>query len=164
MRDVEPWGVVTHRGRWYLVGHDRDRGAVRSFRLSRIADDVTPYGPRNAVRKPEGVDLREIVARVTWHSPVTGSAVIWVADGRGRDVRRLATVRESKALAGRSGVVLEVPVRSWDWIARLVTGLGADALVLEPRELRADVMARLRAVSELAVSKAAAAESPEARA
>ncbi|WP_280501578.1 helix-turn-helix transcriptional regulator [Nocardia farcinica] len=171
MRDVEPWGVVTHRGRWYLVGHDRDRGAVRSFRLSRIADDVTPYGPRNAVRKPEGVDLREIVARVTWHSPVTGTAVIWGADGRGRDVRRLGTVRQAEVLAGRSGVVLEVPVRSWDWIARLVTGLGPDALVLEPAQLRADVMARLRAVSELAVSKAsskaaakAAAESPEARA
>lgn len=84
---------------------------------------------------------------------MTGTAIIWVADGRGRDVRRLASVRETRVLAERSGVVLEVPVRSWDWIARLVTGLGPDALVLEPAELRADVMARLRAVSELAASK-----------
>ncbi|WP_280203945.1 helix-turn-helix transcriptional regulator [Nocardia farcinica] len=148
MRDVEPWGVVTHRGRWYLVGHDRDRDAVRSFRLSRIADDVTPYGPRNAVHKPAGVDLRAIVARVTSTSPVTGTATVWVADGRGRDIRRLGTVRESRVVAGRPGVVLEVPVRSRDWIARLVTGLGQDALVLAPADLRADVMARLRAVAE----------------
>ena len=35
-RTVEPWGVVTDRGRWYLVGHDRDRDATRTFRLSRI--------------------------------------------------------------------------------------------------------------------------------
>ncbi|MBV8933727.1 MAG: WYL domain-containing protein, partial [Kutzneria sp.] len=33
-RTVEPWGIVSWRGRWYLVGHDRDRAAVRCFRLS----------------------------------------------------------------------------------------------------------------------------------
>lgn len=37
-RTLEPWGVVTHRGRWYVVGHDRDRDATRTFRLSRISD------------------------------------------------------------------------------------------------------------------------------
>src|ERR1700756_426227 len=42
VRTVEPWGVVTEKGRWYLVGHDRDRGATRTFRLSRIGDEVTP--------------------------------------------------------------------------------------------------------------------------
>ncbi len=48
-RTVEPWGVVTDRGRWYLVGHDRDRDAVRTFRLSRIGAEVTPIGPAGAV-------------------------------------------------------------------------------------------------------------------
>jgi proteasome accessory factor B len=47
------------------VGHDRDRDAVRSFRLSRIGDEVTAYGARNVVRKPAGVDLRSIVDQVT---------------------------------------------------------------------------------------------------
>ena len=28
VRTVEPWGVVTEKGRWYLVGHDRDRDAT----------------------------------------------------------------------------------------------------------------------------------------
>ncbi|EUA59225.1 protein pafB [Mycobacterium intracellulare 1956] len=45
-RTVEPWGVVTEKGRWYLVGHDRDRDATRTFRLSRIGPDVTPIGRR----------------------------------------------------------------------------------------------------------------------
>ena len=40
-RTVEPWGVITERGRWYLVGHDRDRDDTRVFRLSRIGADVT---------------------------------------------------------------------------------------------------------------------------
>src|SRR5690606_31208556 len=35
-RSVEPWRLIASRGGWYLVGHDRDRGAPRVFRLSRI--------------------------------------------------------------------------------------------------------------------------------
>src|ERR1700755_1340327 len=62
-RSVEPWGVVTERGRWYLVGHDRDRDATRTFRLSRIGADVAPFGPAGAVTLPDGVDLRKIVAQ-----------------------------------------------------------------------------------------------------
>ena len=52
-RTVEPWGVVTDRGRWYLVGHDRDRDATRTFRLSRIGADVTAVGPAGAVKPPD---------------------------------------------------------------------------------------------------------------
>ena len=63
MRTVEPWGVVTEKGRWYLVGHDRDRDATRTFRLSRIGGEVTPIGPAGAVTVPEDVDLRKIVAQ-----------------------------------------------------------------------------------------------------
>ncbi|MEV6320048.1 YafY family protein [Nocardia sp. NPDC051787] len=146
MRDVEPWGVVTHHGRWYLVGHDRARNAVRSFRLSRIGDEVTPYGPRNAVRKPEGVDLRAIVDQVTSTAPVSGTATVWVAEGRGREIRRLGEVTGERAIGGRPGSVVELPVRSRDWLARLITGLGPDAVVLAPEALRSDVIARLRSV------------------
>ncbi|RDI67113.1 transcriptional regulator [Nocardia pseudobrasiliensis] len=148
MRDVEPWGVVTHHGRWYLVGHDRARDAVRTFRLSRIGEDVTAYGPENAVHKPEGVDLRKIVAEVTGAAPVTGSATVWVADGRAQDIRRLGAIVEDRTIGGRPGAIVEVPVRSRDWLARLIAGLGPDALVLAPADLRADVIGRLRSVLE----------------
>ncbi|GAA5052828.1 YafY family protein [Nocardia callitridis] len=146
MRDVEPWGVVTRFGRWYLVGHDRDRDAVRTFRLSRIGDDVTAYGPDNAVHKPEGTDLRGIVDAVTGTAPVSGSATVWVAEGRGRELRRIGTVVGAQSIGGRAGTVLELPVRSLNWLARLITGLGPDAVVFTPRELRDDVIERLRSV------------------
>ncbi|MGW5311901.1 helix-turn-helix transcriptional regulator [Nocardia thailandica] len=145
-RDVEPWGVVTRHGRWYLVGHDRDRDDVRTFRLSRIGGEVTPYGPENAVRKPDGVDLGALVERVTGSAPVTGTATVWVAKGRGRELRRIGREIDGRELAGRAGTVVEIPVRSRDWLARLITGLGPDVLVLEPADLRADVVARLRTV------------------
>ncbi len=53
-RTVEPWGVVTHRGRWYLVGHDRDRDDTRTFRLSRIAPGAKPVGPAGEVTGARG--------------------------------------------------------------------------------------------------------------
>ena len=39
-RHVEPWRLIASGGGWYLVGHDRDRGAPRVFRLSRIVGTV----------------------------------------------------------------------------------------------------------------------------
>ena len=87
-RTVEPWGVVTDRGRWYLVGHDRDRDATRTFRLSRIGADVTAIGPAGAVKPPDGVNLREIVHKVIGETPTGTQARVWVADGRATALRR----------------------------------------------------------------------------
>ena len=36
-RDIDPYGVVFHTGRWYVVGHDHLRGSLRTFRIDRIA-------------------------------------------------------------------------------------------------------------------------------
>lgn len=143
-RTVEPWGVVTLHGRWYLVGHDMDRGATRTFRLSRISEPVRAVGPVGAVRKPVDVDLRSIVDSVTGAGAVTGTATVWVAAGRAYELRRLGTVREERELGGREGSVLDIPVRSWDWTARLIAGHGLDALVLAPESLRVAVKDKLR--------------------
>ena len=69
-RTVEPWGVVTARGRWYLVGHDRDRNATRTFRLSRIDAGVQTVGPAGSVNRPDGVDLRAIVEKAIGEAPI----------------------------------------------------------------------------------------------
>lgn len=152
-RSVEPWGVVTHGGRWYLVGHDLSRNAVRTFRLSRIGDDVVAFGEAGAVHKPDTADLAAIVADAAGTGNVAGSADVWVADGRGFEIRRLGAVVEERTLAGRTGSVVRVPVRSWEWIARVITGHGADAIVLTPPELRADVTAKLSATASSEVAR-----------
>jgi proteasome accessory factor B len=147
-RTVEPWGVVTAKGRWYLVGHDRDRDATRTFRLSRIGADVTPVGPTDAVTRPDGVDLRKIVAQVIGEGPTGVLAKVWVADGRATALRRAGTSLGAEELGGRAGDVLEVDIGPRDRLARDIAGYGADAVVLEPQSLRDDVIGRLRAQSE----------------
>ncbi|RZL78913.1 MAG: WYL domain-containing protein, partial [Rhodococcus sp. (in: high G+C Gram-positive bacteria)] len=148
-RTVQPWGVVTFRGRWYLVGHDVDRDDTRTFRLSRIGDDVKAFGSPQSVRKPDGIDLQDIVRRVAGTSSVSGTARVWLQDGRATELRRMGTVVGEQTVGSRTGTVVEVPVRSWDWISRLIAGHGPDAMVLAPAELRADVISTLQTAAEL---------------
>jgi proteasome accessory factor B len=145
VRTVEPWGVVTEKGRWYLVGHDRDRGATRTFRLSRIGGEVTPIGPADAFTRPEDVDLRKIVAAAVGEAPTGVRAQVWVADGRATALRRAGTSLGTRQLAGRDGEVIELDIGTTDRLARDITGYGADAVVLEPSTLREEVLGRLRA-------------------
>ncbi|WP_099021314.1 helix-turn-helix transcriptional regulator [Mycolicibacterium palauense] len=145
VRTVEPWGVVTAKGRWYLVGHDLDRGAVRTFRLSRIGGEVEPVGPPGAVSRPDGVDLRLVVAQVVGEAPSGVRARVWVADGRATALRRAGTSTGPSELGGRRGEVIELDIGYRDRVAREIAGHGADAIVLEPPSLRDDVLARLRA-------------------
>ncbi|MGV0744702.1 helix-turn-helix transcriptional regulator [Mycolicibacterium sp. XJ870] len=144
-RTVEPWGVVTHRGRWYLVGHDRLRNDTRTFRLSRIGTPVTAVGEAGEVRKPEGVDLREIVQRVVAESPTGEQARVWVAHDRATALRRRAAGATPRTLGGRPGEEIAVDIGGYDRLAREIAGYGADAVALEPQSLRDDVLARLHA-------------------
>jgi proteasome accessory factor B len=144
VRTVEPWGVITYRGRWYVVGHDRDRDAVRTFRLSRIGD-AKAVGPAGEVQRPDGVDLRDIVHRAVAEWPPGTPARIWVADGRATALRRQATGTVSRSLAGRGGDELSIDMAMPDRLAREVAAYGADAVVLEPQSLRDNVVDRFRA-------------------
>jgi proteasome accessory factor B len=144
-RTVEPWGVVTDKGRWYLVGHDRDRDATRTFRLSRIGAEVTAIGPHGAVQRPGGVDLREIVDLAVGESPTSGQATVWVADSRATALRRRATVLGPRTVGDRSGEEIQLDIGMIDRLAREIASYGPDAVALEPQSLRDDVLARLRA-------------------
>ncbi|MDD7964537.1 helix-turn-helix transcriptional regulator [Actinomycetospora lemnae] len=138
-RTVEPWGVVSWRGRWYLVGHDRDRDDVRCFRLSRIGDDARAIGPRGAVSRPADVDLVAIVAASAGPPPPTGRARIRLVPGRAEGLRR-----GSRPDPQGDPDVVEIDLGRIDMAARWVAGHGPDAVVLEPPELREAVVGLLR--------------------
>jgi proteasome accessory factor B len=151
-RTVEPWGVVTEKGRWYLVGHDRDRDDTRVFRLSRIGAEVTPIGPAGAITVPGDVDLRRIVSDTVSEvsaASTGGQARVWVADGRATALRRDGRSVAARRLADREGEVIELDIGFTDRLARDIAGYGADAVVLEPQSLREDVLTRLRAQAGL---------------
>lgn len=93
-RRLQPWGVVSWRGRWYVVGHDLDRDATRCFRLSRVVGAVTPVGPENAFAPPEGLDLVEQVAAFDPEPAERRTATVRVRAGAAAGLRRWADAIE----------------------------------------------------------------------
>jgi proteasome accessory factor B len=142
-RTVEPWGVVSWRGRWYLVGHDTGRGAQRVFRLSRVVGDVTLLGEPGSVVPPGGVDLRAAVARMAEDEPLR-TAAVRVRSGAGWELRKRASAVRAD---GEGWDVVEVGFSEPERLADRVAGYGADAVVLSPPEAREAVIRRLTAVA-----------------
>lgn len=142
-RTIEPWGVVSWRGRWYVVGHDRDRNAPRCFRLSRIVGDVKPIGQAGAVHRPDGINLLDFVATTGSEPAHTATARVWVAEGRAAGVRRRSKVVGDREIGGIPGVELELELRFPESAASWLAGFGPDVLVLEPEILRKSVFERL---------------------
>ncbi|HEY5117440.1 MAG TPA: WYL domain-containing protein [Nakamurella sp.] len=132
-RSVQPWGLVSFRGRWYLVGHDDHRGEQRTFRLSRIDGQVRTVGRPGTVRPPAGIDLLAEVAN-TVERPSDRTATVRMRFGRGAGLRRTATGSvEDRDAPGWDRVT--IPLGGlWD-TARRIAEQGPDAVVEEPADL-----------------------------
>ncbi|WP_051198320.1 helix-turn-helix transcriptional regulator [Gordonia shandongensis] len=153
-RSLEPWGVVSHTGRWYVVGHDLDRDATRTFRISRVTDVRADSAP-GAVRVPSDIRLTDIVAEaVAEASEAAGStAQVWVAADRAHGLRRIAETAERHEHLGEAGDLLTIAIRSRSGLKRLVLAAGPDAVVQSPDDLRAEVIADLdRLIAQEAAS------------
>ncbi len=143
-RRLQPWGVVSWRGRWYVVGWDLDREATRSFRLSRVVGRVVPVGQPGAFTPPPDLDLFGYVSR--WAMPVDrpNHATVLLKPGRAAGIRRRAeSVRPSP-----EGDLAELRYSDPDSFARWLVGYGADVVVIGPDEVRKAIVARLRDLVE----------------
>ena len=143
-RRLQPWGIVSYRSRWYVVGHDLDREEKRMFRLSRVVGSIRFVGAAGSFTVPDGTDLRALTSLL---APDTNE--------RTADVR----VRAGRALALRHRAVsiAETDHEGWDRVEvgfgrveALVDELvsyGPDVVVEGPQDVRAAVLARLRAAA-----------------
>lgn len=141
-RTVEPYAVATRRGAWYLVGRDRERDGTRAFRLDRMDSGVTPVGPPDAFERPDALDLdahlrgptEDVEARIAVAPQLAWEAVLRGGEPTGEpDVGGLVVHRFPHADPWRT--------RTW------VVGHADAVLVLDPPELRAEVIAGLEAVA-----------------
>ncbi|MFI9204495.1 helix-turn-helix transcriptional regulator [Streptomyces sp. NPDC053048] len=141
-RRVEPWALECWRGHWYLAGWDRDRQAERVFRLSRITGKVRSRALAFTAPVPDHVTVRTTVEKWAGEK-ATGTARIKVRAGHGYPLRARALATHE---LGDGWDELEIPyghgLDAW------LVEFGPDVIVLEPAELRADVIDRLRAVAK----------------
>ena len=143
-RHLQPWGVASFRGRWYVVGLDTDRGAPRLFRLSRVQGTVRTTGRPGAYEVPEGTDIHALTESL---APAVAEhrARLLVRQDAAVGLRRQATPVEDHAPDGWDRV--EVTYGRTDAMADEVLAYGADVVVEEPGDLRDLVVGRLRRVA-----------------
>jgi proteasome accessory factor B len=148
-RHVEPWGVVTSRDRWYVVGHDRDRGAPRMFRLSRIEGPVRADGRPGSFDVPEGTDVRALTASLEPRRTPT-TATVLARKGRAALLRRLAS-EVVESVDGPDDRTewdrLTLTTYAVDELAEDVLAHLGDVVAQEPPELRDLVVERLSQLS-----------------
>ncbi|HVT69678.1 MAG TPA: WYL domain-containing protein [Trebonia sp.] len=141
-RTLEPWGVVSRHGRWYVGGHDRARNAPRVFRLSRITGPVKLAGPPGSVQIPDGADVRELVK--SWDKPLTRdhTAVLRVRADAGVPLHRWGRHEPDPAHPGWDTVT--IAYSDPEWYPGYLASFGPDVVVLDPPELRDAVIRRLK--------------------
>jgi predicted DNA-binding transcriptional regulator YafY len=135
-RELSPYGLVVHAGRWYLAAYDHSRFALRTFRVDRIRG--ARIEDAAAAPAPDGFDALEHVstslAQVPWPWKVDVLLELPVEDARSRIPGTLAELSEENG-----GTALRMRVSSLDWAASLLAGLGCAFQVRAPEELRASV-------------------------
>ncbi|MCT9867962.1 helix-turn-helix transcriptional regulator [Paenarthrobacter aurescens] len=140
VREVEPWGLGSRFGQWYLVGLDRGRNAKRLFRLSRMTTAVgivagtTFEPPENFNARAELDALNEL--------PVQ-RAVLDLDKDRLLALRKRAdAVEEAPGVSNRDRITVEF--RDPEQLAEELASYGPHVQVEGPPELRTAVVRRLR--------------------
>ncbi len=146
-RRLEPWGVVSYSGRWYVAGRDVDRDDERLFRLSRVQGKVRRVSRTGAFSVPPGTNLRELTNRLG-PPPRSEKAALLARTGTCLGLRRSATLVD-EGVDGPDGTSgwdrLEVSYSSTSSLADEVLSLGPSVYVESPAEVREAVMERLTA-------------------
>jgi len=153
-RVIDPYGLITRNGFWYVVGRDHNRDEQRTFRVDRIGPGQPEVGTAGSFERPQGFDpARAVIADAKAAGEVEGEALVLVRAARAATVVAElgdAAVRERR---DDGSVVVAVPCANpWGFRSWLLDLLD-QAEVLGPPEVRADVTGWLRAIVAAGVSR-----------
>ena len=157
-REIDPYGVVHHRGRWYVVGWCHLRQDVRMFRLDRVLQ----LEPRaESFSKPLDFDCADFVleslATIQWGWPIEVLLELPLADARRRIAADMGTLE-----ARRGGVMLRTQADDLEYMARYLVQIDCPFRVLHPPELRDAVRKLARKLTTYARRRAASASAASA--
>lgn len=159
-RELEPLGLVLKAGTWYLIARSANPGGAakppRTYRLQSILELKALGQPFN---RPRGFDLaaywRESTRRFEAEL-YRGEARLTVSARGFKLLREQASAVAAAATHSarpdperEDWVVVQIPIETVDHAARQLLKLGADAVVLGPKDLRERMAAQARAIAAL---------------
>ena len=142
-RTLNPFGLLSDNGSWYVVGQDLDRKDIRTFRVSRIRGDIRFATRRERdFRIPTEFDIDAYRGRPPWQiGDLVGEARIELAGDTAWWVERAY---------GNAGQLDDgVFVTEYSTVSQLASWIlrqDGRAIPVEPDELRREVATALRAV------------------
>jgi proteasome accessory factor BC len=144
-RSVNPYGLLSDNGSWYVIGHDLDRKDIRTFRVSRIRGDIRFATRRERdFRIPSDFDIDVYRGRAPWQigDPV-GEARIELAGDTAWWVMR------SFGNAGQlDDNVFTTEYSATSLLTSWILRQDGRAIPVEPDELRRDAAESLRRVRD----------------
>ncbi len=143
-RLVEPYALINGREGWYVATFDPSRDSVRHFRLDRIKSaSVTDkqFDHRPDIDPAADVDGWPRTGEV----PASRRAHVLISAQRARWAREERTVI---AELQDGSVIVELGFAGVDWLVREVLKEAGDAIVLEPADARAAVLAAASAIAQ----------------
>jgi predicted DNA-binding transcriptional regulator YafY len=142
-RDVDPYGLVVHARRWYLVGHDHLRGGLRTYRVDRIG------GVAELSRRSTPPDDLDVVAYVR-HSLTLGAwthrTEVWLDTDADTARRHIPTTAGELHPCPEGGVLLVSGVEDLAGMARMLTSLPWRFTVQGPAQLVTELDAHVAAL------------------
>jgi len=138
VRRVHPYRLSNSRGYWYLIAWDVEKEALRTFRLDRFSTSITASGKGNAFE----VDLALLDSHEAAELEEGSTAVVLVRKGKAPALRNEALVVEHDSEWDR----VELQYHDSKQLLREILWTGENAIVIEPKELREQLIASLKAV------------------
>jgi predicted DNA-binding transcriptional regulator YafY len=132
-RVIEPLGLVSRRGRWYVPARDRRSGELRTFRADRVGRAA--IGDPAAPPEPD-FDPAAHVVRMLARLPYEWQVEVRV-DAPLDELRPRVPASLAELSSDGDGTRLELGADSLEWAAGFLAGLGADFRIVRPDELRA---------------------------
>jgi proteasome accessory factor B len=148
-RTLEPWGITSSKGRWYVIGRDVDRDAVRMFKMSRISDLPRHVSRPGAFGVPADLDIRSLAKSLAPREP-TAEAKVAIRSGKAPTLRRRGSSTTTDQPLPNGFEVIALGYSDPSTLAEEIARYAADVVVLEPVEIREAVIQRLHAVAALA--------------
>ncbi|ASY15938.1 proteasome accessory factor B [Candidatus Planktophila sulfonica] len=137
-RALEPYGVGTKSGHWYVAGRDLDRKEQRLFRLDRFHSEVKAQGKAGSYEIPQDFLMKEVLA-----APETSQiATLKVRRGKAHSLRLKATSVED----GDDWSEITVPFIDEAELINEVLWHGTDVVVISPRSARESTISALEEI------------------
>ncbi len=138
-RGLEPYGLAHRRGHWYLAGGTKK--GQRVYRVDRMVG-VEVAEASGAFTSPRGFRIRDLMNSQPWE---TGPDALIRARVRFDESVGWWAARTLGATPAPSGdLEVEIPVSNWDAFVGWILSFGDSAEVLEPADLRSEIVSRVK--------------------